>query len=213
MFWVFTLSVALSVLRSGAVAPHYWLQLYPFAAVLMGGLVASAPLLARASQAVVAIMVLVALGRTVPETSRVLFEPEYLVKSHHITRAADAVAAVRQPGDAVWALDRHLILVYLDQPTVSKVVAHPSNIVREAIMSPLEAAGYIPPGEFERLLESRPEFVVTASGGLPFYLPDKPAFGRWLNTHYTVFFDRDDVAVFRRRDLPPLTGAQSGADQ
>lgn len=213
--WVFALSIAYSVLKSGAVYSYYWQQLFPFVGLLVAEAlwrVASYRTLRIGGGAVVGLLTLSALLVSVPETVRVLTQPGYIAARYTIRAATDQLAEVLQPTDRVWALERHLAIWYLDVPTVSKVVTHPSNIYREAIITPLAQAGYVPEDELDQLYASRPEYLITNKAGYVFYVDlfgkDHARLDAYLAEHYTRFIEgdhpdilHDDIAIWRRNDL------------
>ena len=58
------------------------------------------------------------------------------------------------------ALEYHLVLWYLGDAPISRILTHPSNIASEPVFETLMAAGYVAENEFERLMASKPAYLV-----------------------------------------------------
>ena len=118
-----------------------------------------------------------------------------------LSRAASEISEVMSPEDDVWALRNHLILWYLKQPPMSRVLPHPSNITRLSITEPLEEAGYIEKNELGRIINCYPSFIVTDNRGKPWYLEGHfPNYETYLQENYEVFFAERSVIVYRSLD-------------
>lgn len=170
---------------------HYLLQLLPMGMVLCalglswvrrvagwgswggGGLFAAAVLLCCGW----------AFWQTAPSAVRFATDPRGAVDAFPIRRAARAIAKVREPGEQIWALDRHLIYWYLDAHPPWPI-AHPSNVTKAWLVESLAAAGFIPPGSpLAAAMAARPAWLVmkikqTDQQGdqqtrLPWYIPGK----------------------------------------
>jgi 4-amino-4-deoxy-L-arabinose transferase-like glycosyltransferase len=192
--------VTVSMLQTGRAFAHYWLQVMPLAAVSAASLLdrlASRRRTMLVGPALVAAMVLAALWQTAPDTARFLVSREYRQNGRVLHDAAAAIAAVRQDGDAVWAVEDHLVLWYLHIPPVSRIAAHPSNLTLGPVVATLSAADYVSATEYSDVLASRPAFVVV-DGALPDYLPDRAAVREILEREYALFFSRPGVDVWRR---------------
>ncbi len=201
LLWLMFGAVSGSVLITGAAYHHYWLHVIPFAGVFasrgLGALRPSRPFFVVAcSLAMIPFyFALMVNGST---TLRVLTEPGFVRESHGMRRTADRIDAVRRPDDTVWALGNHLVLWYLDAKPVSKVVTHPSNLVRAPIISTLSDAGYIAKDELRRIVRSRPTFVVSWPGPAPAYLGEHAKeIQNFINSEYVLFYRYRNVVVYR----------------
>lgn len=152
-------STFLSILKSGAAFPHYWLQLYPFAALLLAyGLAFATSRILRRGLLLLCLALVVAslwhLDRFAEFTASLAeVEAGYVGK-----RAAAEIGRDMRPGDEVWALRDHVILFHLGLPPVSPL-AHPSAITRASVFRPLVEAGYVREDEFERIVARKPRYV------------------------------------------------------
>lgn len=203
--WVFLASVLFSILKSGAVFTYYWQQFYPLVALLVAALIMRLAPVRVAQWGAIALVVLAVgagLARTSSQSLQVAFDPTYREARYDIKRAAEFLRTRLKPGDRIWALDRHLILVYLDQPTVSRVVAHPSNITQKAIMSTLTERGYVSANELRFLLTSQPEYLVSNGHGHLFYFSDPDVIDSYIARNYHLIFGTDLVTIYRRNNEP-----------
>ncbi|MEM9435406.1 MAG: hypothetical protein AAGA15_00075 [Pseudomonadota bacterium] len=206
--WLMTLAIAASIALTGSIYLSYWLQILPVFAVFAGiGLRACLTLLlgptpTRALIAVGLAVLLAALpfratGPAPDRLATLLSDPGAVTAGHPLRAAARAIEDVRAPGDAVWALEQHLVLFYLELDPPVPVLAHPQNIVRAEIAGPLEAAGFLEPDALATLYASRPAFVVTDGDGVPDYLPDPVRFDAFLDG-YSLLHTGPGIAVWRR---------------
>lgn len=198
---LFAVAVLMSVLVSGAAYAHYWLHFYPFIAMLMAPFLVWAwprDTFRWAVIGLVCVTMLSGLRHNTPNLVRLLIQPDFLEDRWSLRNAAERIGEVIQPGDNVWAVNNHLILWYLDKTPVSPVIAHPSNITRTAILRPLVEAGYAPDNLLGRVYDSRPAFIVNNTRGTPSYLRSDPVgFETYLSDHYAVFFEQNEVIVYR----------------
>ncbi len=195
-------AILVSVVISGEAFEHYWLQFIPAGAIFA----------ARAFSVFAGFsgwrwicyaLVALTLGEGAVESAyswQILTHPGVLNEYQTVRSAARKIAAVRKPEDRVWALDKHLILWYLELKPISRTATHPSTIVRESIMSALANAGYARRDELQRLMASRPEFLVTSGELTPFYLHRYEAQWReFLEGNYDLFYAGPDIVVYRLR--------------
>ncbi|SEW44500.1 Dolichyl-phosphate-mannose-protein mannosyltransferase [Cognatiyoonia koreensis] len=203
LIWVFLISIQWSILNSGSLYGHYWLQFFPltclFVAVLIGRL--QRWMIWRGlALVIVLIPVMAAMVRVVPTSLQVLTKHGYATEQYDILAASIVLDDMMAPDDRVWALSNHLILHYLNLPTVSRVVAHPSNIVRESITTPLEEAGYIEPDELRRVMESLPEFIVSDASEDLFYFKDRSLIPNYLEENYDLVHATPIITIYRLKE-------------
>jgi hypothetical protein len=195
-------AVFLSILISGAVYQHYWLQIIPLVAIVCS--FSLAYMRQRWTPWIPYGLVILCLSsaviRTFQSTVTVLNSPDQITDRHFIKRTADLLETNLLPYDQVWAVKHHLILWYLDRRPVSWIATHPSNIERSAIIAPLVSAGYLDSGELQRIYESYPKFIVTDEEIVPWYIEDKVQFENYLSSHYQEFYREERVVVFARID-------------
>lgn len=197
-----------SLLAGGAAYNHYWIQLSPFIALLIGWAFGAA----RAAngipfRALLASIVVLVLAVLVPHSGpslSVLANWHETVERYPARRAAQCIDAQRLAGDVVWAPVNHLTLYYLGDPPPSKAATHPDNLFRQPIITTLVRAGYIPDGEYERLLTERPAYLVLDDRPAPEYVPDAQAFARWKDENYRPIFRDEGVSVYVRADRPAI---------
>lgn len=198
LLWLAFAATLLAVLATGSVWRHYWLQLYPIAAVFCAYGIAwlrSKARLRWAGYLLPVVAAATALAQTAPSVWRLATLPHHLAERHGIKTAAQAIQAERQPGDSIYAFNRQLIYWYLDMDPASAIV-QPSNLAKKALLRPLAEAGYVAKDEFRRILRIRPTYLVTVvqptdRGPVPKYLhgEDAEAFANLLSSHYRVFHD------------------------
>ncbi len=165
-------SVALSILASGAAPGHYLLQILPLVTLLVAlgfgtpkGRPAGTALLLGLFILIVGASLMRFGGSSVERVRKGLIPPG----RSSLQQAADLIRADQRGGDLVYAPKRHLIYWYLDQRPPS-VVVHPSALVRDAIMAPLVAHGYVSEDEQQRILEQDFGYVVMDRMDEPWYL-------------------------------------------
>ena len=127
-----------------------------------------------AAHVILALVVgLYAVVTNAPRTIQVVAHWSEIRAAYPIRGAAAKIAADKNDGDKVWALENHLVLWYLHQMPISRAATHPSNLVDEPIIGTLTRGGYVRPGEFERVLSSEPKYVITGRS-------KNPLVSRWL---------------------------------
>lgn len=190
----------LSMLISGTAYRHYWLQILPFANLLIIFLFqkTATPRFARdIGIALVAITLLSAARYNTPEALRAVFIPNWASSAQQVRLAAEFIRPFVTEDDRVWATQKHMILWYLDQRPMHPAIAHPENLTRREIIDPLIAANYAPPDLLDDILAQRPAFVVTGPS-TPRYLVDEPTFQQVLIKDYGLFFELPLIKVYRR---------------
>ena len=198
LLWLACAATFLSVLATGEVWRHYWLQLYPLGAVFCAYGIAwlrSKAHLRWVGCLLPAAAMVGALAQTAPSAFRLAAAPGHLTERHSIKAAAQAIEAERRPGETIYAFSRQLIYWYLDMAPVSAIV-HPSNLAKKRLLRPLAEAGYVAEDELGRILNLRPTYLVTVvqptgRGPIPIYLHGEQAeaFSSLLRDHYRVFHD------------------------
>ena len=213
---VFSGAVLISLMIGGVAYPHYWLQLFPFAALFA---TLGIELLGRkrAGAVVGALLVTLAMGAALveqlPASARVASQPAGYDREFTIRAAASHILSRSQGGPEIWAWQKHLVHWYADAPLLSKAATHPDNLAREPIIDALTEHGYVEGGEIERLFSMRPDFVVTDRAGRGAqWLADAGHCPReWLARHYTLDAQFGDVLVYRRSDRAAVSPASSPA--
>lgn len=195
-------TLLVSLVLSGAVYPHYWLQLAPVLGVLCAlGLDG----IGRIGRGVLAATgVLIPLGAAaadrVPEGLEVIANPQASAQSFDIAKSAQFIRSAGGAKATVWPWRMQLIGWYLDAPQLSKAGVQPENIARPPIVGPLAEHGYVSPDEVGRLMALVPDFVVTdAKGnGLGWMRATGRPVDQWLATHYRLERQFGDVLVYRK---------------
>ena len=198
LLWLVCAAAFLSVLATGEVWRHYWLQLYPLGAVFCAYGIAwlrSTAHLRWLGWLLPTAAIVGALAQTAPSAFRLAVAPGQLTEGHGIKAAARAIEAERRRGETIYAFGHQLIYWYLDMAPVSAIV-HPSILAKKRLLRPLAEAGYVAEDEFGRILKLRPTYLVTAvqptsRGAVPLYLRGAraEAFSNLLRDHYRVFYD------------------------
>lgn len=215
LLWVTFAAVLFSIMIGGAAYAHYWLQLFPLYGVFCArafGWAHSRIALRRLGYALVLVCVASALWNTVPSVARLIVDPDHLSKSHYIRHAAGLIAADRQPDDTVWAFYDLPILWYLNEKPISKVPLPLTLLVKNAITMPLVRSGYIAPDELQRIMDTRPTYLVTGTENTLFYSGmawairedptvrnDVEAIFKFINDHYSVFHEHGPIRVYKLR--------------
>lgn len=185
---------ALSIAISGEAYSHYLLQLVPPAA-LLAALGAPSDLMGRAVRAAAGAGA--ALGAFFVASGLLSPPPETPLRHF-----ADLIEAEGAPGDAVYAATGHLVLFYLDRPSLTPIL-HPSAVARESVAGGLAAAGYVrdPLGQ---ALSAAPAWVVAPPEAAPKYLDEAQAarFAAFL-AGYERRAMSGEYALYRRRALTP----------
>ena len=213
LLWVTFAAVLLSIMMGGAAYLHYWLQLFPIYGVFCAralGWAHSRIALRRLGSALVLVCVASALWNTVPSAARLIVDPDHLSKSHYIRHAARVIAADRQPGDTVWALYDLPILWYLNEKPISKMPSPLALLRKNAITKPLVRSGYLAPDELQRIMDTRPTYLVGVENTLfshfmrgalrdPTLRKDVEALITFINDHYSVFYGSMLLRVYKLR--------------
>lgn len=185
---VIALADLASLFIGGIFQPHYLTLLVPFAALPIAHIIARSRGLALAATLAVAVTACIKL----PDLWRPVPTP--------LREAAAAIAQDNTAGGTVWALRSHLILFYLDQPPLSPVLTHPSNITRPSIIAPLAQAGYIHADELGFVMQSLPRYLVLdAWEGIPAYLTgaDRDRFAAFLAARYQPWRRIEPVILYK----------------
>ena len=216
LLWITFAAVLLSIMMGGAAYSHYFLHLFPLYGVFCAralGWAHSRSALRRLGAALVLICVVSALWNTVPSAARLIADPDHLSKSHYIRHAARVIAADMQPGDQVWALYDLPILWYLNVKPISKMPSTLALLRKNAITDPLVRSGYLVPDELQRIMDTRPAYLVTGVEGTFFYYymteeviredptvrKDVNAIFKFINDHYSVFHESGLIRVYKLR--------------
>lgn len=196
-------AMLLSMLMGGAAFPHYWLQLLPFVAIFIVAAVSGRnrhwELWTTGGLAVV--LITSSLVTFMPSSLALLEGRVRLDDAHFVRRVAEQIAADKKPGDRVFATHFQLVYWYLKQDPPSPVVTHPANITQTSVMSPLVAAGYVPEDELDRLIESRPAFMIFRGDETPprTYEPDtQHKLSSLLQREYKIWLKVNNMHVYRR---------------
>ncbi|WP_296678250.1 hypothetical protein [Novosphingobium sp.] len=197
------LAVVFSLVTSGAVYPHYWLQLLPLLAIACAAALDFAASL-RFGRWMAVSLVALPLGsafvRTMPQALQVATAQYHQAEPFDIATAARHIERSGVTNPTVWAWRKQLIGWYLDSPQLSKAGVQPENIARPAIAGPLAAHGYISKDEVSRLLDMEPDFVVTDAAGIGsswMRATGRPT-DAWLAARYRLDQRFGDVLVYRR---------------
>ena len=201
-----TLAVAtllVSLALSGAVYPHYWLQLLPVLAVLCAlGLDLFASLPRAAPLAVLAglLPIATASAERLPQAASVISDPAATEGHFQVAKAARFITSTGGPKASVWPWRYQLVSWYLDDAPLSKAGVQPENIGRPPIAGPLAEHGYIGPDEIGRLMQLKPDFIVTdAKGkGQAWLRATETPIDAWLAQNYELEAQFGDVLVYRR---------------
>lgn len=195
------------VVLSGAVYPHYWLQILPVLAVFCAiglGFVAGLPLGPWIGLLLVLVPLGTALAERLPSSLAVAVEARSPTERFDIAAAADHIGRSGLRDPSVWPLRMQLVDWYLDAPQLSKAGVQPENIARPAIVGPLAAHGYVGNDELGRIMALRPDFVVTDTAGKGIgwvRAAGRPVDG-WLAANYRLDAQFGDVLVYRRINRP-----------
>lgn len=196
-------AMLLSILMGGAAWAHYWIQLLPFAAIFIATVVfdRNRRLEMWAVGGLTMVLITSSLVTFAPSGIALLQGRERLDDAHLVRRVAELIAADMKPADRVYAESFHLIYWYLKQDPPSPVVTHPANISQPAVMAPLVAAGYVPEDELDRLLESRPAYMIFRADMMPppKYEPEmQRKLTNLLKREYKIWFTVNNLHVYRR---------------
>ncbi len=198
--------IVLSIVMSGEPYLHYWLQLLPFIALLvglalgwMGTLKLGRPVAVLAS----GLMALAAFSLHAQSTADLVHNPDFSFQSDPMLQAARHLEATVAPDENIYVLYQHLVLWYLDRPPLSPIGTHPSNLVRPSVTQVMAQSGYVGPGELQRILDMPPDIIVTGSlvldGWLMHWFRTSVTNSEaWFETNYTLDADFGDVKVFRK---------------
>lgn len=201
LIWAFLLATLFSILKSGAVYTYYWQQFFPLTCLFVPHLVDRARLRPFAV-ALVGVSVLGAVWPNARDSLHVMTTPDHISAEYDTRKAADFLGPRLKDGDRIWALDRHLILLYLDAPVISPILAHPSNITRSAILAPLEERGYLPKGELQRVMDSKPDYLVSNGHDDLFYFRIRSSVDikAYMRENYDLIFETPQVTIWQRKD-------------
>ena len=210
-------AIFLSFLVGWSVGPHrhYWPQIFPILALFCAMALDRTPALAgrtpevvvrRAGYALALVCMASAFWTTAPSAISLLTDPGGLAERHYVRRAARAIAADRRPDADIWALRYHLILWYLNMPSIIAPLSHPSHVVSTPphLWSP---SGHDAAGQWERLLTARPAYIVTDlahTDRFVYYLDEAAAddMRSLVGKHYSIFYDDGRIRVYKRLEKP-----------
>ena len=198
-----TSALLVSLAFSGAVYPHYWLQVLPALAVLAAmGLDQIREIPRALPLALVAglLPIATATAERAPQAFEVITDPRATEAHFDVGRAARYIRSAGPAQASVWPWRYQLVDWYLDAPQLSKAGVQPENIGRLPIAGPLAKAGYTGPDEIERLMQLRPDFIVSdAKGkGIAWVRSAKPGVDAWLAHNYELDAQFGDVIIYRR---------------
>ncbi|MGB7654677.1 MAG: hypothetical protein WBL74_04270, partial [Novosphingobium sp.] len=196
-------ALLVSLAFSGAVYPHYWLQVLPVLAVVAAMGLDQIRQIPRALPLALFAGVLpiaTATAERAPQAFEVITDPSATEAHFDVGRAARYIRSTGPAQASVWPWRYQLVDWYLDAPQLSKAGVQPENIGRPPIAGPLARAGYIGPDEIERLMQQRPDFIVSdAKGkGITWLRSAKPGVDVWLAHNYELDAQFGDVIVYRR---------------
>lgn len=200
-------AILVSLVFSGAVYPHYWLQLLPVLAVFCAvalAFVARLPLGRWIALALALMPVGAAVAERLPQSLAVASSPALRGEPFDVEAAARHIAASGVRNPSVWSWRKQLIGWYLDAPQLSKAGVQPENIARPPIVGPLADHGYVGKDEVGRIMAMVPDFVVTdAKGkGHEWIAAARPDIDAWLKANYRLDARYGDVVVYRK--ITPL---------
>ena len=167
----------LSVVANGVFYKHYMVVVVPPALVLVTMSLYSLRSITLRTTAIAGMSALVIAAAFVnlPAALHVMIHYRQVETSYSIRNMAKAILRDRKPGDLVWALQDQLVYVYLNQAPPSYGAAQPDNPLRLSVVVPLVKSGSEAPGEIDRLLQSRPAYIVTdVSAPIPLYMRGAP---------------------------------------
>jgi len=196
-------AMLLSLLMGGAAFPHYWLQLLPFVAIFIANYITARntrwELWTTGGLAMV--LIISSLVTFLPSSLALLQGRERLDEAHIVRRVAEEIAAHKKPTDRVFAANFQMVYWYLKQDPPSPIVTHPANISQASVMSPLVAAGYVPEDELDRIIESRPAFMIFRGDKTPppeYDLEMQHKLSGLLKREYKIWRKVDNIHVYRR---------------
>lgn len=198
------LAIKISLAKSGAAYPHYWLQLLPvlglFCAFGIEALRRRTALLGIAAAGLVLLSLSAALTQRLPAALDVAADPLQSDARFEIAAAARHIQSTGPAQPSLWAWRKHLIHWYLDAPQLSPAGVHPDNLGRPSIMDPLAEHGYASRDELRRLMMLKPDYVITDAKGIGIdwvRAAGKPV-DTWLAANYRLDARFSDVLVYRR---------------
>ena len=196
-------ALLVSLAFSGAVYPHYWLQVLPVLAVLAAlGLDQIRQLPRALPLALVAglVPIATATAERAPQAFEVITDPRATEAHFDVGRAARYIRSTGPAHASVWPWRYQLVDWYLDAPQLSKAGVQPENLGRAPIAGPLAKASYIGPDEIERIMLLRPDFIVTdaKAKGIAWVRSAKPEVDVWLARNYELDAQFGDVLIYRR---------------
>lgn len=123
---------------------------------------------------------------------------------------ADYLRSENPQHEPVYLMDFHLAYWLTDTKPLSRIVTHPSNIVREPFVKIAGGPGATPESEMNRLLQASPLFIVKKANTL--YLNPHPALKavleQTLRRDYELVRDIRGALVYRRKARRLSTGAR-----
>ncbi|MEO1968584.1 MAG: glycosyltransferase family 39 protein [Sphingomonadaceae bacterium] len=211
---MFISSIAVSIIIGGAFYNHYWLQLVPFLSIYISYAFdrLSAFRISKYLPVIVTVIsTAFALNAHAIKSLDVLFHLDTYESRYPLKRAANFISCASNVNDRVWAVQGHLVYWYLNITPISPVATHPTNLVRQSIVNTLESAHYVSDNELERVMNSKPRFIIQAAKNIPFYLGGfGQSYALWRDRNYDLWKSDPDFKIFvMRRSLNELTSSQS----
>ena len=138
-----------------------------------------------------------------------------------VYQLADYLRAENVRREPIYLLDYHLVYWLTETKPLSRVVTHPSNIVRESVLEVAAAPGATRESEMTHLLEMHPLFIVKkANNGYVDAHPEtKTILEQALGRDYELVRNIRGALVYKRkadrlseaRPAPPLEVRAPGA--
>jgi 4-amino-4-deoxy-L-arabinose transferase-like glycosyltransferase len=197
------ISTIYAILSTGMAYEYYLIILYPFGAIAtaIGARRFLAPPLKILAWGLPITAIVLAIIVDLNFAIRSVLGPEAIKNSYIVRNAADAIAHDRHPGDKIWALNYHLILFYLNEPAISPLAVHPSNLWRKAVRRPLIENGYISPYEFNKIVAKRPTYIISERDGPPSFVrePDRYKLKSLLKEKYYPWHVAGNLIIYKRK--------------
>ncbi|WP_386801766.1 hypothetical protein [Litorisediminicola beolgyonensis] len=200
--WAAITFVALSILKSGTLYGHHMTQLLPLLTVASARGLDHVPLRTASAKFLtlpIALGMIASVGLSLISTTNSVRSGKPLVGHGDVANIAAIIQGDIEQGDTIWAIRAHILHHVLNVPPIYPVMVHPENIVRDEIRRPIAEAGFLPDDAFQRVVDSRPQFIIFDSEELTLYpySSDMPELEGILAQDYEVAYESDAFILLR----------------
>lgn len=201
----FALSTLASILVTGTGTLHYGVQFVPFGALMVAFAVIAtmhrvAPALRYGLCAALVCGLLVLIGLDAKRAATELRSSPHSVVYGPAVEIARHIAANNPEKRPVLMFSNHLAYWFMGTQPMTKIMTHPTNVLREVVVQAVNGPSATPTGELERVFALEPLYVVRENGGKFTHPTAIAVIDPALAASYTLEAEFGGTLVYRRND-------------